>query len=102
MYAVFITGGKQYKVKEGQIIKVEKLNYELGDAIDFDKVLLTADGDNVKVGAPYVDGAKVLAEVVEHGRQKKVYSIRFKRRKHSLKQMGHRQYFTAVKIKSFV
>jgi len=98
MYAVFQSGGKQHRVKEGQTVKLEKLDVETGASIDFDKVLLVGAGEDIKVGAPYVDGAKVTAEVVSHGRGKKVTIIKFQRRKHHRKQMGHRQWFTEVKI----
>ncbi len=98
MYAVFVSGGKQHRVAEGQVLRLEKLEVETGSTVEFDKVLLVADGDNVKVGAPVVDGAKVTAEVVTHGRGEKVKIVKFRRRKHHRKQMGHRQWFTEVKI----
>lgn len=98
MYAVFESGGKQHRVAEGDFVKLELLDVEPGAAIEFDKVLLVASGDDVKVGAPVVDGGKVTAEVVTHGRGDKVNIIKFRRRKHHRKQMGHRQYFTEVKI----
>ncbi|WP_136068389.1 50S ribosomal protein L21 [Modicisalibacter radicis] len=98
MYAVIKSGGKQYRVQEGQTLKLEKLEVATGDSLDFDQVLLVADGDDVKVGAPLVDGAKVSAEVVSHGRGEKVRIIKFRRRKHSMRRQGHRQWFTEVKI----
>ena len=98
MFAVIVTGGKQYRVQEGQTLKVEKLIAEAGANVDFDRVLLVSNGDDIKVGAPVVDGAKVSAEVVSHGRGDKVKIIKFRRRKHSRKQMGHRQWFTQIKI----
>lgn len=98
MYAVIANGGKQYKVAEGQIIELEQINKDSGDAIEFDQVLLLADGENITVGAPFVKNALVKAEIVEHGRGKKIHIIKFRRRKHSLKRMGHRQNFTSVKI----
>ena len=98
MYAVIVSGGKQYRVSEGQKVKLEKIEAETGASIDFDKVLLVADGDNINIGKPVVDGAKVTAEVVAQGRHKKVKILKFKRRKHHMKQMGHRQWFTEVKI----
>ncbi|RBP29184.1 LSU ribosomal protein L21P [Marinobacter pelagius] len=98
MYAVIVSGGKQHRVKEGETLKLEKLEVETGGTVDFDRVLLVADGDNVKVGAPVVDGAKVTAEVVSHGRHDKVQIIKFRRRKHHMKRQGHRQWFTEVKI----
>ena len=98
MYAVIKTGGKQYRVEEGDILRVEKIEVGTGDTIDFDQVLLVADGDDIKVGQPLVEGAKVSAEVVEHGRHKKIHVVKFRRRKHHRKQQGHRQWYTAVKI----
>ncbi|AZZ94373.1 MULTISPECIES: 50S ribosomal protein L21 [unclassified Hahella] len=98
MYAVIVSGGKQHRVKEGERLKLEKIEVETGGVVEFDKVLLVANGDDVKVGAPVVEGAKVTAEVVAHGRHKKVNIIKFRRRKHHMKRMGHRQWFTEVKI----
>ncbi|AFT71992.1 MULTISPECIES: 50S ribosomal protein L21 [Alloalcanivorax] len=98
MYAVIKTGGKQYRVEEGDILRVEKIEVGTGDTIDFDQVLLVADGDDIKVGQPLVEGAKVSAEVVEQGRHKKIHVVKFRRRKHHRKQQGHRQWYTAVKI----
>jgi large subunit ribosomal protein L21 len=98
MYAVIVSGGKQHRVKEGETLKLEKLEIETGSNIEFDRVLLIANGDDVKVGAPVVDGAKVTAEVVSHGRHDKIQIIKFRRRKHSMKRQGHRQWFTEVKI----
>ncbi|MCB1836578.1 MAG: 50S ribosomal protein L21 [Alcanivoracaceae bacterium] len=98
MYAVIKTGGKQYRVEEGDTLKIEKLEVGTGESIDFDEVLLVADGDKITVGQPLVSGAKVTAEVVEQGRHDKVRIIKFRRRKHHRKQQGHRQWFTAVKI----
>ncbi|WP_417348455.1 50S ribosomal protein L21 [Ferrimonas sp.] len=98
MYAVFQSGGKQHRVSEGQTVRLEKLDVETGSTIEFDKVLLVANGEDVKVGVPYVDGSKIVAEVVTHGRGDKVKIVKFRRRKHHRKQMGHRQWFTEVKI----
>jgi large subunit ribosomal protein L21 len=98
MYAVIVSGGKQHRVEPGELLKLEKLDVPTGDSIDFDKILLVADGEAIKVGAPYVDGGKVSAEVVAHGRADKVKIIKFRRRKHHRKQMGHRQWYTEVKI----
>lgn len=98
MYAVFKSGGKQHRVQEGDVIKLEKLEVATGDSIEFDQVLLVANGDDVKVGAPLVEGGKVTAEVVTHGRGDKIRIIKFRRRKHSMKRQGHRQWFTQVKI----
>ncbi|MBS3804608.1 MAG: 50S ribosomal protein L21 [Oleiphilaceae bacterium] len=98
MYAVIVSGGKQHRVVEGETLKLEKLEVETGGKIEFDRVLMVADGDNIQVGAPVVDGAKVTAEVVNHGRRDKIQIIKFRRRKHSMKRQGHRQWFTEVKI----
>jgi large subunit ribosomal protein L21 len=98
MYAVIVSGGKQHRVKEGETLKLEKLEVETGGSVDFDRVLLVADGDKVQVGAPVVEGAKVTAEVVSHGRHDKIQIIKFRRRKHHMKRQGHRQWFTEVKI----
>lgn len=98
MYAVIQTGGKQYRVSEGDTLKVEKLAAEEGSSIDLPEVLLVADGSDVKVGTPYLDGGKVTATVQAHGRGKKVKIIKFRRRKHHLKHQGHRQWFTELKI----
>ena len=98
MYAVIVSGGKQHRVKEGETLKVEKIEVATGGTIDFDNVLLVGEGEGVKVGAPYVAGAKVTAEVIAQGRHKKVKIMKFRRRKHSMKQAGHRQWFTEIKI----
>ncbi|EKE75748.1 50S ribosomal protein L21 [Gallaecimonas xiamenensis] len=98
MYAVIQSGGKQHRVAEGEVIRLEKLDLETGATVEFDKVLMVANGDDVKVGAPYVAGGKVVAEIVSHGRGAKVKIVKFRRRKHHRKQMGHRQWFTEVKI----
>ncbi|MEC8428955.1 MAG: 50S ribosomal protein L21 [Pseudomonadota bacterium] len=98
MYAVFVSGGKQHRVVEGETLKLEKIEVATGESIDFDQVLLVANGDDIKIGAPVVDGAKVTAEVVSHGRGEKVKIIKFRRRKHSMKRQGHRQWYTEVKI----
>ncbi len=100
MYAVIQTGGKQYRVSEGDKLRVEKLGADEGASIELDKVLLVADGDDVTVGAPYVDGVKVAATVKAHGRGKKVKIIKFKRRKHHMKRQGHRQWYTELEITS--
>ncbi|OHE81577.1 MAG: 50S ribosomal protein L21 [Lysobacterales bacterium GWF1_69_6] len=98
MYAVIVTGGKQYRVMRGETLKVEKIDLEEGKSFEIDKVLMLGDGENVKVGAPTVDGAKVTATVKSHGRLDKVRIVKFRRRKHHRKQMGHRQYFTEIEI----
>jgi len=98
MYAVIVSGGKQHRVIEGEVLKLEKIEVETGGTIDFDRVLLVVNGEDVKIGEPNVAGAKVTAEVVSHGRHEKVKILKFKRRKHHMKQMGHRQWYTEVKI----
>ena len=98
MFAVIESGGKQHRVGEGEVLKLEKLGVAPGENVVFDKVLMVADGDNVNVGTPYVSGGKVTAEVLSEGRHKKVRIIKFKRRKDYLKRQGHRQWFTEVKI----
>lgn len=98
MYAVIASGGKQYRVSEGQVLKLETLPGEVGGRVEFDHVMLIADGADMNVGAPYIEGAKVAGEVVEHGRGDKIRIIKFRRRKHHMKRMGHRQNYTAVKI----
>lgn len=98
MYAVIATGGKQYRVQEGDVVKVELIAADAGASVELDKVLLVADGDNIKVGSPYLDGGKVTATVQAHGRGEKIRIVKFRRRKHSGKQMGHRQHYTELKI----
>lgn len=98
MYAVIQTGGKQYRVSEGDTLKVEKLAADAGTDLELDQVLMVADGDDVRVGRPFVEGGRVTATVKGHGRAKKVYILKFRRRKHHLKRQGHRQWFTELKI----
>lgn len=98
MYAVIVSGGKQHRVTEGEVLRLEKIEVGTGESVDFDQVLLVANGDDVKIGEPVVQGAKVTAEVVSHGRADKVKIIKFRRRKHSMKRQGHRQWYTEVKI----
>ncbi|EGV52781.1 50S ribosomal protein L21 [Candidatus Endoriftia persephonae] len=98
MYAVIQTGGKQYRVAEGDTIKVEKLSADEGASVELDKVLMVADGEDIKVGAPYVDGGKVTVTVKSHGRGKKVKIIKFRRRKHHMKRQGHRQWYTELQV----
>jgi len=98
MYAVIEAGGKQHRVAEGELIRIEKIDAETGSTIDFDRVLMVGEGETVKVGTPVIEGAKVSAEVVQHGRGDKVTILKFKRRKHHMKRQGHRQWFTAIKI----
>ncbi len=98
MYAVIKTGGKQYRVTEGEVIKFEKLDVATGDTIEFDQVLMLADGENIQIGDPVLGGKTVKAEVLDHGRHPKIRIIKFRRRKHHRKQMGHRQDYTEVRI----
>lgn len=98
MYAVFTTGGKQYRAAQGDIVRVEKLGAEKGATVEIDQVLMVGEGDEVRIGTPTVAGGKVVAEVVDHGRGEKIRIIKFRRRKHHMKQMGHRQYYTDLKI----
>lgn len=98
MYAVIESGGKQHRVVEGEILKLEKLEAATGEKVSFDKVLMVGEGESVKIGAPYVEGSTVTAEVVSQGRAQKVTILKFRRRKHHLKHQGHRQWFTEVKI----
>ena len=98
MYAVIAAGGKQHRVEKGEVLRIEKIEAATGESVDFDDVLMLADGDDIQLGAPGLDGARVTAEVVAHGRADKVKIIKFRRRKHSMKRQGHRQWFTDVKI----
>ena len=98
MHAVIQTGGKQYRVAQGDKLRVERLTAAEGEQIDIDEVLLVSDGDDVRVGTPRVDGAKVQAKVVGHGRGRKIEVIKFRRRKHHQKRTGHRQDYTELEI----
>ena len=98
MYAVIATGGKQYRVAEGDVVRIEKLTAEPGADVEFDKVLLVGQGSQVKVGAPFLDGGKVTATVQSHGKGDKVRIVKFRRRKHYLRQKGHRQPYTEIKV----
>jgi large subunit ribosomal protein L21 len=98
MYAVIKTGGKQYRVAEGDTLRVEKLTADEGATVEFDEVLMVGEGADVKVGAPYVDGCKVAATVKAHGRGDKVEIIKFRRRKHHMKRQVHRQSYTELQI----
>jgi len=100
MYAVIVTGGKQYRVSEGSILQIEKLEAEAGANVEFDEVLLVANGDKVTLGTPKVAGAKVIGTVQGHGRTDKVRIVKFRRRKHYLRQGTHRQAYTEIKVTS--
>jgi large subunit ribosomal protein L21 len=98
MYAVIATGGKQYRVSEGTVVRVEKLDADQGAIVEFNQVLLVGEGVDVAIGAPYVTGARVTATVEKHGKADKVGITKFRRRKHYLRQKGHRQPYTEVKV----
>ncbi|RCW49712.1 MULTISPECIES: 50S ribosomal protein L21 [unclassified Halanaerobium] len=100
MYAIIKTGGKQYRVKEDQIIKVEKLPVEEGEIVEFDKVLAFSDDDGFKAGTPFVDGASVKAKVIEQGKNKKIVVFKYKPKIRYRKKTGHRQPYTKVLIES--
>jgi large subunit ribosomal protein L21 len=104
MYAVIKTGGKQYKVKVGDLVNIELLEKAPGDSVEFDKVLMLTKDDSVEVqvGAPYLEKAKVIATVEEQLRDRKIKILKFKRRKHHMKRMGHRQWLTKIKITEIV
>ena len=100
MYAVISSGGKQYKVQEGEILRVEKISGDVGAPVSFDNVLMLADGENVNVGAPALSDVSVQGHIVEQGKAKKILVFKYKRRKRYRRTQGHRQQFTAVKIDS--
>jgi len=102
MYAVFRTGGKQFRAAPGDRLRVPSLEAEPGDTIEFDEVLIASDGDEVSVGAPVVDGARVKAEVIGHGRTRKVIVFKRKRRKGYRRKQGHRQGFTEIRVDDVV
>ena len=98
MYAVVSTGGKQYKVKEGDTLRFEKMPGEIGEKISFDKVLMFSDGENTSIGQPVLDNVAVKGHIVEQGKGKKILVFKYKRRKRYRRKQGHRQPFTAIKI----
>ena len=98
MYAVIQTGGKQYRVQPGETVQVEKLDAEVGKTVEFNEVLLVADGENVRLGTPHVAGVKVVAEVVDQARDRKILVYKYRRRKAWHRKQGHRQPFTALKV----
>ncbi len=100
MYAIIKTGGKQYRITTGQTLKVESLDAEVGSQVTLSEVLALSDGNELKVGAPFVEGASVTATVVSHGRHDKVRIFKMRRRKHSIKSAGHRQNYTELKIET--
>ena len=102
MQAIFVTGGKQYNVSEGDVLYIEKLNCEAGDKISFDQVLAIVAGENSKFGTPTVAGAKVEASVVKNGKGKKIYVFKYRPKKDSKSMRGHRQPYTKVQIEKIV
>jgi large subunit ribosomal protein L21 len=102
MYAIIKSGGKQYRVKAGEQVRLESLSADVGSAISFEEVLMVGEGDSVRVGAPTVSGAKVKATVVSHGRGDKLKIFKLRRRKHYQKSQGHRQNYTEVRIDDIV
>jgi large subunit ribosomal protein L21 len=102
MYAVVSSGGKQYRVEQGETLRVEKLSGEVGTSVSFDDVLMFSDGEDVQVGQPNLDNVKVTGHIVEQGKAKKILVFKYKRRKRYRRKQGHRQQFTAVKIDSIV
>ena len=100
MYAVFRSGGKQYRAQEGDRIKLEKINVDEGSNINFDEVMMLGEGSDVRVGSPYLPSTSVIAKVIKQGKSKKVPVVKFKRRKNYLRQGTHRQFFTEIEIVS--
>jgi large subunit ribosomal protein L21 len=98
MYAVIAAGGKQYRVETGEILRVEKLEGDVGAEVAFDQVLMLGEGEDVRIGQPVVEGASVRGRIVEQGKHKKIVVFKFKRRKRYRRKQGHRQLFTAVRI----
>ncbi len=98
MYAVVASGGKQYKVREGDVVRVEKIPNLVGEPVAFDQILIFNDGENMRIGQPVVDGVEVKGHVVEQGKARKIIVFKYKRRKRYRRKQGHRQQFTAVKI----
>ena len=98
MYAVIVTGGKQYRVEEGEVLRVERLDADEGATVEFDRVLMVGEGEQVQVGSPVVQGARVSATVKAHGRGDKVNVVKFKRRKHYMRRQGHRQDYTEIQV----
>ena len=98
MYAVIKTGGKQYRVAQGDEVKIERLSGEVGDSVTFEKVLLTSDGEDVKVGRPFVENTKVVGQITRHDKDRKVIITKYKKRKGYRRKNGHRQEFSLVRI----
>lgn len=100
MYAVLSTGGKQYKVEEGDVLRIEKISGDVGASVSFDKVLMFSDGEKVRVGTPLIDGISISGHIVEQDKAKKILIFKYKRRKNYRRKQGHRQPYTAIKIDS--
>ena len=98
MYAIIESGGKQYKVAENDIVRIDRVDSEIGSTVTFDNVLMLANGEEIQVGSPYIQNSKVFGEITNHERGEKIKIIKFRRRKHFLKRAGHRQNYTMVKI----
>jgi len=98
MYAIMNSGGKQYKVRCGDVLRVEKIPGDVGSPVSFDKVLMFSDGDDVKIGQPVLDNVTVNAHIVEQGKAKKIIVFKYKKRKRYRRKLGHRQQYTAIKI----
>jgi len=100
MYAIVNTGGKQYKIHQGDVLRVEKIPGEIGSSVSFDKVLMFSDGKNVSIGQPLLDNVAVKGHIIEQGKAKKIIVFKYKRRKRYRRKQGHRQQYTAIKIDS--
>lgn len=100
MYAIFQSGGKQYRVSEGDEVNLERISADLGDTVTFEEVLLTSDGQNVTVGQPHVEGSKVVGKVVRQDKDRKILVMKYKRRKGYRRKRGHRQPFTRIRIQN--
>jgi len=100
MYAIVNTGGKQYKIQQGDVLRVEKIPGEIGSPVSFDKVLMFSDGENVNIGRPVLDNVAVKGHIVEQGKDKKIIVFKYKKRKRYRRKLGHRQQYTAIKIDS--
>ncbi len=100
MYAIVNTGGKQYKIHPGDVLRVEKIPGEIGNSVSFDRVLMFSDGENVSIGRPVLDNVMVKGHIMEQGKAKKIIVFKYKRRKRYRRKLGHRQQYTAIKIDS--
>jgi len=100
MYAIVNTGGKQYKIKQGDVLRIEKIPGEVGSPVSFDKVLMFSDGENVNIGRPVLDNVAVKGHIVDQGKGKKIIVFKYKRRKRYRRKLGHRQQYTEIKIDS--